>query len=61
MSERRIYLVLAVLTALTFIAILPLLEAVLGIVLLLVTVTYSFVAMHTGLPPLLKCGDYCSR
>ena len=60
MTTRRIYFVLACLTVFTLLALLPLIETVVGIVLLLVFMVYGYVSMRLGVPPL-SCGNACGR
>jgi hypothetical protein len=60
MTTRRIYFVLACLMVFTLLAILPLIETVVGIVLLLVFMLAGYVSMRLGVP-LLSCSNVCGR
>lgn len=60
-SERKYYAVLAVLVLCSLIALWPLVKVMIGILALLVFMTYGFLSVRLGLPLLLHCGNFCGR
>jgi uncharacterized membrane protein len=59
--EQRLYLSMVLFLLCAVFLLWPFVETAVGIILLLAFMLYSYVAMQTGLPPLMHCGLACGK